>query len=152
MIRRPYHAHGGAFAGLALLVASAATADDALRDEVHRQYKHRSYMLVEDTDGARIFLFGEGDTSVQVHHRTDSSSRWTDAALARLQSPDARTRVRALTELAGEPAPEALDAALALLADPSPAVRDEAAQLIIDHPDGEMLAASLGLVDEDEEE
>lgn len=144
--------HGGALAGLALLVASAGLADDALRDEIHRQYKHRSYMLVEDAAGARLYLFGDGGTTVRVHERTDPSSRWSDTILAKLQSPDARTRVRALTQLAGEPLPAALDAALALLADPSPAVREEAAQLIIDHPDGEALAASLGLVDEDEEE
>lgn len=142
--------NGGALAGLAVLVVTTVVADDALRDRIHKDYKHRSYMLVQDADGARLYFFSEGGTTLQFRTEADEVTSWEDTALDKLQSTDARTRVRGLTELAGAADARALDAALALLADPSPAVREEAEQLLIDHPDGEALADALGLSDEDE--
>lgn len=152
MGRRSICVQGGALAGLALFVAATGGADERLHEEVHRQYKHQSYMLVTDADGARLFLFDNGTAGVMTLEEFDPVSRWMDVALARLQSTDPRVRVRGLTELAGVANPEVLDAALVLLADPSQAVREEAAQLVIDHPHGDVLAAALGLVDEDEED
>ena len=152
MTRRPSLTHGGALAGLALLIASTGSADQSLRDDIHRQHKHQSYMLIEDADGARLYLFGEHGFTVQLQDRNDRASAWLDAALDKLHSPEARVRVRGLTELAGVAEPAALDAALALLTDPSAAVREEAAQLILDHPGGGDLVDALGLVDEFEED
>lgn len=152
MTRRLSIRHGGALAGLAVLVASTGNADQSLRDEIHRQHKHQSYMLVEDANGAQLYLFGEDGFTVQLQERDDPVSASAQAALAKLHSPEARVRVRGLTELAGVAAPAALDAAVTLLNDPSPAVRQEAAQLILDHPDGGDLVDALGLVDEFEED
>ncbi|MCG8371480.1 MAG: hypothetical protein MJA32_13340 [Proteobacteria bacterium] len=150
MSRRSSIAYCGALGGLAVLLASTAVADDTLREQVHEDYKHRSYMLVQDADRARLYLFGDGGTSLQLRTDANDVSTWEETALDKLQSPDARTRVRGLTELAGAADPRALDAALTLLADPSPEVREEAAQLVLDHPHGEALADALGLIDEDE--
>lgn len=135
----------GALPGLALLVALGAAADDSLRERVHREHKHRSYMLVEDADGARLFLFDEALASRRVTVIDDVVS----AALAKTRSVDARMRVMGLVELAGASDPLALEAALTLLTDPDPAVRDEARQLIIDHPEGQAIADALGLVPDD---
>jgi hypothetical protein len=141
-----------ALAGLALLIASASGADQTLRDDLHRKYKHQSYMLIEDAYGTRLYLFDEGGLTLQLQEPGDPATKWTDAALDKLHSTEARVRVRGLTELAGVAEPAALDAALALLTDPSPAVREEAAQLILDHPDGGDLVDALGISDELEED
>lgn len=135
----------GALAGLTLSLACGATADDALRDRVHREHKHHSYMLVEDADGARLFLFDEGVAS----YRIGTSDDFVEAALEKTRSSVARTRVIGLVELAGVADAAALEAALALLTDPEPAVRDEARQLILDHPDGQAVEDALGIVDDD---
>ena len=143
----PTKLQGGALAGLALLFACVTMADEALRDRVHREHKHRSYMLVEDENGARLFLFGEGPAEVEFIAPPVES--FVGAAIAKTRSTDARTRVRGLVELAGAEDPAALDAALALLNDPSPAVRDEARSLILDHPDGASVAGALDLEEQD---
>lgn len=134
----------GAPAGLTLLLVFGAAADDSLRERVHREHKHQSYLLVEDANGARLFLFDEGVAS----HRISAKDAFVDAALRKTLSSDAPTRVIGLVELAGARDAEALDAALTLLTDAEPAVRDEARQLILDHPDGQAIADALGLVDE----
>jgi hypothetical protein len=134
----------GALPGLALFLACGTAADDTLRERVHREYKHRSYMLVEDAKGARLFLFDRG---ISTLHLADEDTP-VDEALEKTRSDDARTRVLGLVELAGTGAAAALDTALTLLADPEPAVRDEARQLILDHPDGQPVADALGLVDD----
>lgn len=134
----------GAPAGLTLLLVCGAAADDSLRERVHREHKHHSYMLVEDAEGARLFLFDQGVAS----HRISPDDTFVDAALRKTRSSDARTRVTGLVELAGAGDAEALDAALTLLTDPEPAVRDEARQLILDHPGGRAIADALGLVDD----
>ncbi len=139
----------GALTGLALLFACATHADDALRDEVHRQYKHQSYMLVEDADGAWLYLFEKGVEPLRIGSGMAPSAT-IDSALDKTLSDHARTRVLGLTALAGVADTRALDAALALLNDEHAAVREEAAQLIIDHPQGAVLAAALGLDDESE--
>lgn len=135
----------GALPGLALLLACGAAADDALRERVHREYKHQSYMLVEDADGARLFLFDRGITTLRLASEDTS----VDAALEKTRSDDARTRVLGLVELAGASEAAALDTALMLLTDPEPAVRHEARQLILDHPNGQPVADALGLVDDE---
>jgi hypothetical protein len=136
--------------GLALLSCDATMADDTLRERIHREYKHQSYLLIEDTDGARLFLFGTGNEPVDLQFVIDRNDSFIDEAFEKTRSTDPRARVRGLTELAGYDDPEALDTALALLADPDTAVRDEAAHLILDHPKGGDVAAALGLIDEDD--
>ena len=146
----PARLQGGALAGLALLFCCEAMADEGLRERVHREHKHRSYMLVEDENGARLFLFGEGPAEVEII--APAAESFVSAALEKTRSTDARMRVRGLVELAGAEDPAALDAALALLTDPSAAVRDEARSLILDHPDGASAAKALGLEEEESAE
>ena len=142
---------GGALAGLALLCSSAVVADEALRDRVRRDFGDRNFILIEDDDGARLYLFPDALHPAAVEFLPASPPQAEiRAALAMTSSVDARERVRGLVELAGVASAEALDVALALLSDPSAAVRDEAASLILDHPDGEALATALGLDDEDD--
>ncbi len=137
----------GALTGLALLLVANAAADQALRERIHREYRHQSYMLIERADSWELYVLGDREPQViRPESDPDSTIR---AALAKTYSTDAPDRVRGLLELAGADAPEALVAALQLLNDPSPAVRDEARSLILDHPDGTALATALGLVDED---
>ena len=143
--------HCGALAGLALLVAPCAFGDETLRDRVHREYRQVSYLLVEGTGDAVLYLFpgSNGKGGVQVIS-PGTQGTYVAAALEKTRSDDARARVRGLTELAGMAEPAALDAALTLLTDPSPAVREEAEQLILDHPHGTQLVEALGLQDQDE--
>ena len=140
----------GALAGLALLLSLGATADDSLRERVHGEYKHESYMLVEDENGARLFLFGDGPAEIQLIG--PPAEPFVAAAIEKTRSTNARMRVRGLVELAGAEDAAALDAALTLLTDPSAAVRDEARNLILDHPNGATVAKALGLDDEAPEE
>ena len=149
----PERWRGGALTGLALLFALPLSADDALRQQVHRDHGHRSYMLVEDSNGFSLYLFATATERPSVTRlETAFDDEWVAQSLAKARSSDAKTRVRALVELAGVNSAEALDVALALLTDPSPAVRDEAVSLILDHPNGQAMADALGLVDEDLEE
>ena len=152
MTNGPTRRQCGALAGLALLLAGNAFADKLLRNQVHRQYKDRSYVLIEDSNGARLYLFGNENATASAHMLPTIEKSLVDAALKKVREPDARTRVRGLTELAGVDEPAALDAALALLVDPEKRVRDEAAILILDHPQGADIAAALGLIDEDAED
>ena len=125
----------GALSGLALLFVVPCGADESLRDSVRKEMGDRSYVLVESQHGAQLFVFSseEGDRgALWLAAPPDSMAK----ALAKTRSADPRTRVRGLTELAGEPGDAALNAALVLLSDPYPAVREEAISLIIDHPDG----------------
>ena len=137
----------GAFAGLALLLAAPCSAEEALRDRIRTQMGDTSYVLVEDEQGARLFVFSsdgnaEGSISFPQVHRPFSD------ALEKTRSSDARSRVRGLTLLAGVPGDEALNAALVLLSDPDPAVREEAVNLIIDHPDSNIeTVASIAMRD-----
>jgi HEAT repeat protein len=91
-------------------------------------------MLVEDHDGARLYLFSKGNVSLITTHRPeDGPGRQLDEALEMTRSADPRTRVRGLTLLSDVEDPIALDTALVLLSDPAAAVREEAVQLIIEH-------------------
>lgn len=137
---------GGALAGLALLLPLGAAAEDSLRERVHREHKHESYMLVEDENGARLFLFGDGPAEIDLI--APPAEPFVAAAIEKTRSTNARLRVRGLVELAGAGDPKALDAALTLLTDPFAAVRDEARSLILDHPDGASVARALGLEEE----
>lgn len=141
----------GAACCLALLLYTDAWPDAALRERIHREYKHQSYMLVESPDGYRLFLFSAGSEPVRAIdvERDDTALL---SALAKTRSPDPAQRTRGLTELAGMPEAEALDVALTLLTDPSAAVREEAAHLILDHPQGAALARTLGLAEDDGED
>lgn len=141
----------GAVVGLALLFPGVATADETLRERIHREYKHQSYMLVEGPDGHRLYLFSPAGEPVQALD-VEIPGASLASAIAKTQSPDPRVRTRGLTELAGVPDAEALDIALTLLTDPDAAVRSEASQLILDHPRGAPLAETLGLVKDDEED
>ena len=123
----------GALAGLALLLAYAAAADDSLRDSVREQLRDENYVLVEDRTGARLYVFSEDDGVYDTRWIPPASGS-AAAALANVHSADAGDRVRALTELSGEDGTDALHAALVLLSDPDEAVREEAVQLILEHP------------------
>ena len=138
--------HGGALVGLALLVATTGNTDEMLREEIRRDFRNQSYLLVEDADGATLYLFDNSG-----FNEPPIAAKRIDivAAIARTQSVDARVRTRGLAELAGIDDEEILNIGLSLLADPDPAVRDEAKYLILDHPDGAALAASLGIVDDE---
>lgn len=149
MTRRQTALQCGAVIGLALLCFKSALADETLRERIHREYRHQSYMLVESPDGHRLYLFSPVGEPVQALEPAHPDASLT-SAIAKTRSADARTRALGLTELAGMPDAEALDTALTLLTDPAEAVRSEAAQLILDHPHGASLAATLGLVDDDE--
>ena len=109
-------------------------------------------MLIEDSNGARLYLFRNENSAASTLILPTVADSFIDKALEKIRNPDARTRVRGLTELAGVDDPAALDAALALLLDPEKPVRDEAAILILDHPQGADIAEALGLVDEDAED
>lgn len=141
----------GAVLGLALLFSNLAWPDEALRERIHREYKHQSYMLIEGPDGHQLYLFSSLDEPVRAIDIATSDAA-VASAYAKTRSPDPRVRTLGLTELAGVPDAEALDIALTLLTDPAEVVRSEAAQLILDHPRGGPLARTLGLVNEDEED
>ena len=127
----------GALGGLALLLVSPSVADDDLHDTIRRQLQDDSYVLVEDQDGARLFVFSpENDGYRTTLVPSIRSSH--EQAIAMTRSEVARDRVLGLTTLAGEPDEEALNAALVLLTDPDPAVREEAVNLLIDHPRGDV--------------
>lgn len=117
--------------GLALLASCAAIADEPLRDAVRQQLRDENYVLVEDNDGARLFVFSTGNISSVTPAVAENE---TDKALAMTRSADFRKRVRGLTLLTDVDDPAALDAALVLLSDPEVAVREEAVQLLIEHP------------------
>lgn len=129
----------GALAGLALLVAFPVSADEPLRDAVREQLRDENYLLVEDQDGARLFVFSTGNVTAVTAPRPEKTSNGQfEEALEMTRSTDSRTRVRGLTLLSGVDDPAALDAALVLLADPVAAVREEAVQLIIEHPNADI--------------
>ena len=125
----------GALCGLALLVAFPVSADAPLRQAVREQLRDDNYLLVEDQDGARLFLFSAGSvTSVTTQQQSEKSTETLDEALEMTRSADSRRRVRGLTLLSGADDLAALDAALVLLSDPVAAVREEAVQFVIEHP------------------
>lgn len=142
----------GVLTGLAVILAGTAFADELLRNQVHQQYKDRSYMLIEDANGARLYLFADENAAASMLRLPSAEKSLVDMALDKVRQPNARARIRGLTELAGIDDPAALDAALTLLMDPEQKVRDEAAILILDHPKGADIAAALGLIDEDAED
>ncbi|MDH3304375.1 MAG: HEAT repeat domain-containing protein [Gammaproteobacteria bacterium] len=129
----------GVLTGLALLVAFPVSADTPLQQAVREQLRGECYLLVEDQDGARLFVFSTGSvTAVTARRPAKTSSRQVEEALIMTRSADTRTRVRGLTLLSGVDDPAALDAALVLFSDPAAAVREEAVQLIIEHPDADV--------------
>ncbi len=143
----------GILPGLALLFSLPAHADDELRKQVHRDYGHRSYMLIEDAEGIHLYLFADVSSPSSFKHlELSEDAEATAAAIRGTRSEDPQIRVHALTQLAGVDSSEALDIALSLLSDPSSAVRDEARSLILDHPGGSAMVDALGLTDEDAEE
>lgn len=150
MIKSSIRSRCGALPGLALLVCGTVVGDDALRGQIHKDihkaYKHHSYMLIEDGNEVLLYLFGD---PVRVEYIFSNATNMVDTALLKVHSANPRVRVRGLTELAGSESQAALDAALQLLNDPSRAVREEAQHLILDHPYGADMVAVLGLVDED---
>ena len=128
----------GALAGLALLVAFPVAADEPLRQAVREQLRDENYLLVEEQDGARLFVFSTGNvTAVPAPRPEDRSNAQLVEALEMTRSADSRTRIRGLTLLSGVDDPAALDAGLVLLSDPVAAVREEAVQLVIEHPDAD---------------
>ena len=151
MTRRQAALQCGALIGSALLCFESGLADETLRERIHREYKHQSYMLVEDPGGHRLYLFSPAGEPVQALELANPDTSLT-SAIEKTRSADAGTRTLGLVELAGMPDAEALDIALMLLTDPAESVRSEAAQLILDHPRGVSLAKTLGLVTDDEQD
>ena len=126
----------GVLAGLALLIAWPLLADDSLRQAIRKEMRDESYVLVEDSEGARLYVFSSGESSYSVEYPTHTPGS-AGAALAKALNADARQRVRGLAELSGNPGHEALSVALALLSDPAEIVREEAVQLAMEHPDAD---------------
>ena len=93
--------------------------------------RDQNYVLVEDGNGARLFVFSTGSISSVTPAIPENE---TDKALAMTRSADFRERVRGLTLLSDVDDPAALDTALVLLSDPEVAVREEAVQLLVEHP------------------
>jgi len=149
MSNRPSKLRCGALVGLALFLAHDVPADSILRDEVHRQYKHQSYMLIEEQDAAWLYLF-DGEATAMLLAAPLARPTATDLALEMTRSSVASERVLGLVQLAGVDDARALDAGLALLNDANAAVREEARQLVLDHPQGAAVITALGLVDESE--
>ncbi len=134
----------GALCGLVLLFAAPAPADELLRATLQRKLRDENYMLVEDQDGARLYVFSTGNVSAVIPPDQESTlstalhRKSMVAALDMTRSATSRTRVRGLTLLSGIDDPAALNAALVLLSDPDVAVREEAVQLMIEHPDADI--------------
>ena len=129
----------GALAGLALLFAFPASAEEPLRDALREQLRDQNYVLVEDDNGARLFVFSTGSVSaVTSLQREHSSIGRLHQALEMTRNVDYRQRVRGLTLMSGVDDNAALDAAMVLLADPVVAVREEAVQLVIEHPEADI--------------
>lgn len=123
----------GALAGLALLFALSVVADDSLRASVREELRDESYVLVEDQAGARLYVLPSTGDGYRTRWLPSPPGSPADA-LGRTYSADARTRVRALTELSGVDDAAALNAALTMLSDPDEAVREEAVNLVLEHP------------------
>ena len=102
---------------------------------VRHQLSDENYILVEDRNGARLFLFSTG--SVRPIPSSDSGDE-TATAVAMTRSTDFRERVRGLTLLSDVDKPAVLNAALVLLSDPVAAVREEAVHIIAEHPDADI--------------
>ncbi len=130
-----------ALAGLALLFAVFALADDSLHARVRHELRDDNYVLIEnrqDSNSVRLFVFlGHGpDVNAQLQLLTTQNDY--DTALEMTRSADSRERVRGLTFLSAIDDPLVLDAALILPLDPDAAVREEAYQLVLDHPDSDV--------------
>ena len=126
-----------ACAGLALLFAVFALADDSLQARVRGELRDINYVLIQnqqDPNSARLFvLLGHAsDVNAQLQLLTPQTDY--DTALEMTRSADSRERVRGLTLLSAIDDPLVLDAALILLLDPDAAVREEAFQLVLEHP------------------
>lgn len=132
----------GAFAGLALLVAFSALADEPLREAVREQLRDENYLLIEDQDGARLFVFSTGNVTTVTARRDVGATGPLNKALEMTRSTDPALRVRGLTLLSGVDDAAALDAALVLLSDPEAAVREEAVQLVFEHPGADIESAA----------
>lgn len=131
----------GALWGFALLFACPATADESLRTAVRKQLRDENYLLIEDQQGSRLFVFSTGNvTSVDSPQPDDAPDGHFSEALEMTRNADFRTRVRGLTLLSDVDDSAALDAAMVLLSDPVAAVREEAVQRIIEHPGGDIEA------------
>lgn len=135
MNRRSEKLQHGALCSLVLLCSMQAAADELLRDTVRQQLGDENYVLVEDSDGARLFVFST--RSVSPIPMSDPEDE-TEIALAMTRSTDFRKRVRGLTLLSDVDSPPVLDAALVLLSDPVAAVREEAVHLLAEHPDADI--------------
>ena len=130
-----------ALAGLALLFAVFALADDSLHARVRHELRDDNYVLIvnrQDSNSVRLFVFlGHGpDVNAQLQLLTTQNDY--DTALEMTRSADSRERVRGLTFLSAIDDPLVLDAALILPLDPDAAVREEAYQLVLDHPDSDV--------------
>ena len=133
----PARLRRGALAGFALLFAAPCIADEALQDRIRKDMGDTSYVLVEYQDEARLFVFSS-DEGVQSSISFPTPRTVLLDAMEKTRKPNARSRVRGLTLLAGVPGDEPLNAALVLLSDPHPAVREEAVHLIFDHPQADI--------------
>ncbi len=126
-----------AIAGLALLFAVFALADDSFQAKVRKDLRYDNFVLVENQhgpDSVRLIVFSERPSDVSAQPRLLTTQSDYDTALEMTRSPDSRVRVRGLTLLSDMHDPLILDAALILLFDPVAAVREEAFQFVLEHP------------------
>ena len=123
------HARGrGAILGLAFLSCTAALASDsALRDEVHRLFRHQSYILVEaPSEPARLLVLSSNPTT----HALSGDDAVLRQALIDFTSVDPAVREDAVLSLADIDVEGVVDILASALADPSPFVRDTAAAVL----------------------
>ncbi len=126
-----------ALAGLALLFAVFALADDSLQARVRDELRDDNFVLVENQhgpDSVRLIVFSERPSDVSAQPRLLTTRNDYDTALEMTRSAVSRERIRGLTLLSANDDPLVLDAALTLLMDPDAAVREEAFQLVLEHP------------------
>ncbi len=128
-------------AGLALLFAVFALADDSLHARVRHELRDENYMLIENqhnSNSARLFVFLGHTPDVNARLQLLTTQNDHHTALEMTRSADSRERVRGLTLLSAIDDSLVLDAALILLLDPDAAVREEAYQLVLEHPDSDV--------------
>ncbi len=126
-----------ACAGLALLFAVFALADDSLQARVRDELRDDNYVLIEnqqDSNSVRLFVFLGHAPDVNAQLQLLTTRNDYDTALEMMRSAVSRERIRGLTLLSANDDPLVLDAALTLLMDPDAAVREEAFQLVLEHP------------------
>ena len=134
MTAKALHAHWrGVLIGPAFFFFALVNADGSeLQRNVHRQFSHQSYILVEfASQPAQLYVLLPG-TKIEPLSYEDSTVR---NALLDIVDEDPDVRVDAILELADINAEGMIDILWSALFDPSPQVRDAAAAVMEDVSD-----------------